>query len=98
MRPNSRPSEGGRVVRLLGQPLGDRMGEFKIVALLGILVGVDSSHFAKNINSRPYEGGRVVRLLGQPLDDRMGEFKLSRCFCYSVRNNFEAFEAFRNKD
>ena len=26
----SRPSEGGRVVRLLGQPLGDRMGEFKL--------------------------------------------------------------------
>ena len=35
--PLSRPSEGGRVVRLLGQPLGDRMGEFKIVQMVPLL-------------------------------------------------------------
>ena len=33
----SRLSEGGRVVRLLGQPLGEKMGETKNVALLPIL-------------------------------------------------------------
>ena len=34
---DSRPSEGGRVVRLLGQPLGDKMGETKIVQMLPLL-------------------------------------------------------------
>jgi hypothetical protein len=37
------------------------MGEFKIVALVGILVGDDSSHFAKNINDDFIDFGGVER-------------------------------------
>ena len=48
-------------------------------------------------NFSGWPGFGCIRLLGQPLGDRMGETKFSRWFCYSLRNNFEAFEAFRKK-